>query len=240
MLTNASVLLVDDDREFVRMVARYLEGEGFTTTVAHDGGGALEQLSHAPFDVMVLDLMMPGMSGHDVLRRTLSQSSGRPRVPVLLLSAKGDEVDRVIGLEAGADDYLPKPCALRELAARLRAILRRSLRIDLSEPQTKRSLSFGPLTLDTASRQLLNGGTDVPVTDTEYSIVLMLMEYGGMLVSKEHLTQFALGRPHTPYDRSLDVHIANLRRKIGADESGRSPIRTIRGRGYLLATASGA
>ncbi len=239
VLSSARVLLVDDDKAFVRMVARYLDADGFRTSVAHRGDDALNRLRGGGFDVMVLDIMMPGLSGQDVLRRLCSDAAGRPRVPVVLLSAKGDEVDRVIGLEAGADDYLAKPCALRELAARLRAVLRRSVQSDLTA-DLRRVLRFDTLTLDTGSRHVRIRERQVQVTDTEFSILRLLMEHGGSLVTRNELAEFALGRSYTPCDRSLDVHIANLRHKLGGEAAGCSPIRTIRGRGYLLAAASRA
>ncbi|MEO1594408.1 MAG: response regulator transcription factor [Pseudomonadota bacterium] len=239
MMSSARVLLVDDDKAFVRMVSRFLEGEGFQIDVAHRGELALDRIRDGVFDAMVLDLMMPGLSGHEVLRRLCTNASGRPIVPIVLLSAKGDEVERVVGLESGADDFLAKPCALRELAARLRAVLRRSVHAKTGE-DARGVLRFNDLTLDTGARRVRLSEQSISVTDTEFAILKTLMARGGALVTKDELSQQALGRPYLPNARSLDVHIGNLRQKLGTDAAGYSPIRTIRGRGYLLATAGSA
>ncbi|MEO0344961.1 MAG: response regulator transcription factor [Pseudomonadota bacterium] len=239
MTRSARVLLVDDDKTFIRMVSRFLESEGFQIDVAHRGDIALDRIRDDVFDAMVLDLMMPGLSGHEVLRRLSTNAEGRPVVPILLLSAKGDEVERIVGLESGADDFLAKPCALRELAARLRAVLRRSVRGKTRE-DSRGVLRFDDLTLDTGGRRVCLSERSISVTDTEFAILRTLMVRGGGLVTKDDLSMQALGRPYLPNARSLDVHIGNLRQKLGTDAAGHSPIRTIRGRGYLLATAGSA
>lgn len=229
------VLMVDDDRELCRMVVRYLSQDGFDTTAVHDGASALRALHTAHYDVMILDVMMPEMSGHDVLRQVMTMRGETAAVPVLMLTARGDEVDRVVGLETGADDYLAKPCSLRELAARLRAILRRTT-VPAAHPQLP-ALTVGEVTLDAAARKATCRGEPLNLTSAEFAILRLLMESAGRPVTKEELTEQALGRRYTPYDRSIDVHIGNLRRKLGGGSSYDAVIKTIRGRGYLFAAA---
>jgi two-component system response regulator CpxR len=233
---GAKVLMVDDDRELCRMVVRYLSQDGFEIAAVHDGRSALQAVEAARYDLMILDVMMPGMTGHDVLRQIMTMPGDLAAMPILMLTARGDEIDRVIGLETGADDYLAKPCSLRELAARLRAILRRTLAV--ASQGHLPSLSIGDVTLDAAARKATLRGEALKLTSAEFAILRLLMEAAGRTVPKDRLTMDALGRSYTPYDRSIDVHIGNLRRKLGGD-SGESVIKTVRGRGYLFA-ATGA
>ncbi|MEO0425687.1 MAG: response regulator transcription factor [Pseudomonadota bacterium] len=230
-LSAKTILLVDDDREFSAMVAQYLDQDGFETHRVHNGEAALDFLSRKPVDAMVLDIMMPRLSGHEVLQRVRKELAS-PRV--LMLTAKGDEVDRVIGLESGADDYLAKPCSLRELAARLRAILRRDEAPGIPFGDAPKT-SIGSLEIDRLRRTAALDGRSLRLTDAEYMVLCCLADTVGVPVSREVLMKTALGRRYEPYDRSIDVHVANLRRKLGRSPH-REPslIRTVRGAGYML------
>lgn len=234
--------MVDDDPELCEMVAKYLREDGFTVRTVHDGKSALQAVEDGTFDAMVLDVMMPGLSGHEVLRHLQQRSVGLLPMPILMLTARGDEVDRIVGLETGADDYLAKPCSLRELSARLRAILRRSARAGNDSSLSGRHLVVGnsvvgKLSLDTAIRAVSRDGVALQLTSAEFEILCLLMRSAGKAVSKEVLTNQALGREYIPYDRSIDVHIANLRKKLARNSATESVIRTIRGAGYLLIDA---
>lgn len=220
------VLLVDDDQELGQMLAQYLEPEGFEVELAFDGGSGVSRAVQGGYDVVVLDVMMPVVNGLDALRQIRQQSE----VPILMLTAKGDDVDRIIGLELGADDYLPKPCNPRELVARLRAILRRSGRSDSDNEH----IEHGALELNCGDRSARWRGTALDLTSTEFSLLETLARNAGNVVDKDELSRQALGRPLGRYDRSIDMHMSNLRRKLGEDDQGRSPIITVRNRGYQL------
>jgi len=224
------VLLVDDDRALCGMLAEFLGADGFAARAVHDGQAAVEALRRQPADIVVLDITMPRLDGFGALREIRAFS----RVPVLMLTARGDEVDRIVGLELGADDYLGKPFNPRELSARLRAILRRAG----AEPVGD-CLASDELVLDTASRTLLRDGVPVQLTEAEYAILEQLLRQAGVPVSRDALSLAALGRPWRPFDRSLDTHLSNLRRKLGDTPGGLPRIRTLRGRGYLWAGAPG-
>lgn len=232
----AQVLLVDDDRELCQMLVEYLHADGFAVRCAHDGPSGIHAIREESPAIVVLDIMMPGMDGFETLRRLRTQTT----LPVLMLTARGDEVDRIVGLELGADDYLPKPFNPRELSARLRAILRRSGAA--ASPGTPVQLRAGRLSLDGAARTLQLDGRALPLTSTEYAIMEVLLAEAGRVVSRDELSRRALGRRVLPFDRSLDTHVSNLRRKLGAGAGtghgdgtdGGSLIRTVRGRGYVL------
>ncbi|MDO6386226.1 MULTISPECIES: response regulator [unclassified Uliginosibacterium] len=221
------VLLVDDDTELCALQAEYLRAEGFEVAVEHDGErGAVAALSgtHA---IVVLDVMMPRVNGVEALRRIRQSSS----IPVIMLTARGDDIDRVLGLELGADDYVPKPCTPRELVARIRAILRRaegSGRVRESHAP----LSVGVLSLSPEQRRAEWAGQALDLTSTEFGLLEVLARQAGSPVSKNDLSEKALGRPLARYDRSIDVHVSNLRSKLGVLADGRSPIQTVRGVGY--------
>ena len=229
-----AVLLVDDDRELCRMLTEYLTPEGFKLTVVHDGDEALYALGRHHFDLIVLDVMLPRMGGLDVLRLLRQKLT----TPVLMLTARGEEVDRVVGLELGADDYLPKPFNPRELVARMRAILRRSL---LPEPQPGRRerIDAGPISLHFASRTASARGQSFNLTGVEFRVLEVLIQQIGVVISREQLTRQVLGRRLTPYDRSIDTHISNIRRKLAAvtDEVA---IVNVRRSGYVLTVAEPA
>ena len=222
---NESILLVDDDRELCAMLTEYLGREGFGVGAVHDGAQGVEAVRSQPPALVVMDITMPVMDGFDALRAIRGFSS----VPVLMLTARGEELDRIVGLEIGADDYLPKPFNPRELMARIRAILRRGQTV-----KDAAILAVGDLRLDPGARSLQRDGAPIEITATEYSVLELLMRNPGVLVSKEDLSQQALGRSLLPFDRSLDTHISNLRRKLGPAPGGGPRIKTLRGRGYLL------
>jgi len=221
------LLLADDDEELCEMLGEYLRGEGFDVAISHDGEAALERLARETFDLVVLDVMMPRLNGFDVLRELRRRSL----IPVLMLTARGSDVDSVVGLELGADDYLPKPCNPRVLVARIRAVLRRA-----GQGETEREtgvLRVNDIELQHGARRVLLDGVPVDLTSTEYSVLAVLLEEVGRVVTKEALSERALGRKLTRYDRSLDMHISNLRRKLGPLPTGEERIQTVRGVGYL-------
>jgi two-component system response regulator CpxR len=220
------ILLVDDDLALCQMLAEYLQGEGFEVITVHNGRAGVDAASDENIDAVVMDITMPVMDGFEALRQMRKNSD----VPVLMLTARGDEIDRIVGLEIGADDYLPKPFNPRELVARLRAILRRTQILPADAPR----LAQGQITLEPGSQSLFRNGEPVPVTATEFFIAELLLRSAGTVVSKEELTEKALGRRLSAYDRSLDTHMANLRKKLGAADDGSPLIKTVRGQGYLF------
>jgi two-component system response regulator CpxR len=221
------ILLVDDDRELAQLLRDFLVREGFDVALAHTADAAVAAARSEPFDAIVLDVMMPGRTGLDALRELRRESA----VPVLMLTALGEDIDRILGLELGADDYIPKPCNPRELAARLRAVLRRA-RGEGGEALT--DLRNGPIWLRAASRSVSVDGRPITLTATEFDLLALLMREAGRAVSKERISQSVLGRALGPFDRSIDVHVSNLRRKLGDAPDGSSPITTIPRNGYLL------
>ncbi len=218
-----TILIADDDTELCELLREYLGQEGFEVRLAHDGERALVESRRPGLDAMVLDIMMPSMNGIDVLRNLRKESD----LPVLMLTARGDDLDRIIGLELGADDYLAKPANPRELLARLRAVLRRS-----SAHPTTAIIEVGDLVLNQARRELHRAGQAVELTSTEFSILQLLLQRSGEVVDKKDIYLAALGREPVAYDRSIDMHVSNLRRKLGPSENGSDRIETIRGFGY--------
>ena len=222
------LLIIDDDVDLARMLSEYLSPEGIELTTANTGNQGLTLARSQEFDLIILDVMLPGLSGFDVLKQ-YREAGGK--TPVLMLTARGDDVDRIVGLEMGADDYLPKPFNPRELLARVKAVLRRTAESDETTPQT---LQVGPLQADLRRREARVGDVPLNLTNAEFVILAALMRAPGEVVSRAALTRAALGRQLLPEDRSLDTHISNLRRKINALELAQSTIRSIRGSGYLL------
>lgn len=222
------VLIIDDDKELCSLLAEYLQLQGFTVDAIHDGAAAVSHLRQQHYDVLVLDIMLPGMMGLDVLRNLRDFDN----TPVLMLTARGEDTDRIVGLEMGADDYLPKPCNPRELAARLRAILRRAEGVNA--PEQKTQVSVGQTSLNSANRTASHKGIALNLTSAEFNLLQVLLQRAGKVVDKDTLSQEALGRPLSAYDRSIDVHVSKIRRKL-ADATGENLIVSVRGLGYQFA-----
>ncbi len=222
------LLLIDDDKELSAMLAEYLRSEGFEVDAVFDGLSALEKVKVQQYDALVLDVMMPGLDGFGVLRHLRGYSA----VPVLMLTAKGDEVDRIVGLEMGADDYLSKPFNPRELLARVRAVLRRSQQ-STELVADNSPLVVGKLKMDMSSRTAMAANRVMELTSTEFNVLYFLLRQVGHIVTKEMLSQSAMGRSLEKYDRSIDMHMSNLRKKLS--QYG-LPLRivTVRGQGYQL------
>ena len=223
---SAQVLLADDDVELSGMLTEYLEREGFGVTAVHDGEAAARLALSGAYQIVVLDVMMPKMDGIEALRQIRHAS----RVPVVMLTARGDDVDRIVGLELGADDYVPKPCTPRELVARLRAILRRAQ--GTVGAANGGPLEIGALALWPEKRRAQWRGRELALTSIEFNVLEVLMKNAGRVVSKNEISEQALGRPLARFDRSIDVHLSSIRQKLG---EGARLIRTVRGLGYHLA-----
>ena len=227
-MNETRILLADDDEELCQLLSDFLVREGFSVDIANDGATALQRAASRDYDALILDVMLPQRSGIEVLRELRRES----QLPMLMLTALGEDIDRILGLELGADDYVPKPCNPREIAARLRAILRRTR--GETEDTRLADLVIGPVALNAASRSVAMRGEPVTLTGTEFNILAMLMREAGHVVSKETIAQDVLGRPLRPFDRSIDVHISKLRRKLGLAADGESLIHTIQRSGYLF------
>lgn len=222
------ILIVDDDEELCELVSEYLTVEGFDVKCANDGEEGLYQALSDEYDLAILDVMLPRMNGFDVLRKLRETS----KLPVLMLTARGDDMERIVGLEIGADDYLPKPFNPRELAARLRAILRRATTRN-DENGSGEKLDVDGIQISPASRAAVLDGIDLNLTSVEFELLRVLLSEAGKVVKKEDLSQRVLERDLSPYDRSLDMHISNLRKKLGARGNGTERIKTIRSVGYI-------
>jgi DNA-binding response OmpR family regulator len=219
------VLIVDDDVQLCRLLTERLTSEGFTIEIANDGNRGLDRALSLEHALVVLDLMLPGMTGLEVLRRLRAKSP----VPVLILTARGDDIDRILGLEIGADDYVPKPFNPRELIARIRAILRRSSRV----PATADPVVMGDLRLDPQAREVWLNDVALNLTSVEFALLEAFLRDAGRVLSREQLTESVLGRKLGPFDRVIDVHVSNVRKKLGASEHG-PRIKSVRGSGYLF------
>jgi DNA-binding response OmpR family regulator len=226
------VLLVDDDRELCQMLTEYLDAEHFDVKSVHDGGDALAELQGGEFEIVILDVMLPSVGGLDVLRKLGADCT----TPILMLTARGDDVDRIVGLELGADDYLSKPFNPRELVARIRAILRRAPRG--ARPGTPDVLTVGPITLNAGTRQVHVTDKLVALTGAEFRVLELLMRSAGQVISRDSMTEQALGRKLAAYDRSIDTHISNLRRKLELEAGTNPEIKNVRGSGYTLTWAN--
>lgn len=221
------ILLVDDDIELTTLLSEYLTEEGFEVSTARDGRAAIGLASSNAVDIVVLDIMMPHMNGIELLQRIRRAST----VPVLMLTAKGDDADRIAGLNLGADDYVPKPCSPGELAARLRAILRR---VGRGGGAASDVLRAGNLVMHPASKAAEWRGRLLELTGTEFLLLEVLARNAGQLVSKQEISKRAFGRPLTAFDRRIDVHISSVRQKLGSRDDGQSWIQSVRGQGYQL------
>ena len=224
------ILLIDDDVELCSLVTEYLEAEGFKVEAVFDGKRGLERALNGPQLLVVLDVMLPGLNGLDVLRRIRITS----KIPVLLLTARGEDVDRIVGLEIGADDYLPKPFNPRELVARIRAILRRTRNAPQIDPIPD-VIRVGDIELDPATRTVRQKGTRIEFTSVEFNLLEVLLREAGRVVAREELVDTVLSRKFSPFDRSIDMHISKVRKKLGDSDTGTELIKTVRGVGYIFA-----
>ncbi|AFI85683.1 MULTISPECIES: response regulator transcription factor [Methylophaga] len=225
----SKVLIIDDDVILSGLFQDYLEEEKFQVRTADTATEGLQLALQGEFDIVILDVMLPDMSGTEVLKAIRQQS----HVPILMFTAKGDDVDRIMGLESGADDYVPKPCTPRELIARIKAILRRS-EITRQQQQDETVIQTGPLQLWPQQRKAIWFDTALELTSTEFSLLESLARNAGQIVSKNALSEAALGRPLARFDRSIDVHMSSIRHKLGQQQDGHSYIQTVRGKGYQL------
>jgi DNA-binding response OmpR family regulator len=229
----SSVLIVDDDVELIDLLQEYLELEGFSVGRAGDGETGVRAALSGAYAIAVVDMMMPRLSGIDVLKVIRAQSV----LPVIMLTAKGDDIDRIIGLEIGADDYISKPCTPRELLARIRAVLRRTQLAPAAAPAAAASpaaIRAGAIVVDPRRRQVECAGRNVDLTSTEFNVLEVLVRHPGAPVSKKELSEVGLGRPIARFDRSVDVHVSSIRQKLGPSPSGQPRILTVRGVGYQL------
>jgi two-component system response regulator CpxR len=227
-MTANRLLIIDDDVRLTEMLKEYLASEGIELSSASSGAIGLRDAQRNDYDLIILDVMLPGLSGFELLRQLRDSGS---RTPVLMLTARGDDVDRIVGLEMGADDYLPKPFNPRELAARIKAILRRTAD-EVVDDVT--DLDVGPLRAHLPRREVSLHGQPLRLTNAEFVVLVTLMRAPGQTVSRESLTRAALGRQLLPDDRSLDTHISNLRKKVSDGSEHAPQIRSIRGSGYVL------
>ena len=225
-MPEAKILIIDDDRELGEMLKEFLAPDHFALSACLSGEDGLQALQEGDYELLILDIMLPGANGIDVLKQVRKSSD----IPVIMLTARGDDVDRILGLEFGADDYISKPFNPRELLARIKAILRRA------GPSAGRShrLTVGVIELETRSRRVTAGEKSIPLTGTEFELLRCLAESPGEVITKEQLSQKALGRRYLPYDRSIDTHISNVRRKLAKVGVVSPSIQSQRGVGYCL------
>lgn len=230
------ILIIDDDVALCELVTEYLEPLGFQIESVHRGDAGAERALAGEHSLVVLDVMLPGLNGFEVLRRIRAES----KIPVLMLTARGDDIDRIVGLEIGADDYLPKPFNPRELTARIRAILRRTTSEVPVDQALEKRLHVGDVELDSGTRAITRGGQNVELTAVEFDLLEKLLRSAGQIVTREELSKQVLGRSSSPFDRSIDMHISNLRKKLGHRADATERIKTVRGVGYIYAQVSGS
>ncbi|QLB40764.1 MULTISPECIES: response regulator [Mannheimia] len=236
----SKILLIDDDIELTELLTELLVLEGFQVTVAHNGQEGLNELEANQYDLILLDVMMPVLNGTETLKRIRQKYV----LPVLMLSARDDEIDRILGLELGADDYLPKPFNDRELVARMRAILRRTAPVSLPEQEknapveihNSKLFQFTGIELHSGRQQAFYQGNNLDLTATEFALLQLFVRNPGEVITRESLSLEILGKPLTPYDRAIDMHISNLRRKLPEKNDGSPWFKALRGKGYLLVT----
>ncbi len=233
----SNILVIDDDTELCELLTDYLTPEGFGVVAAFDGNRGCEKALSGNFDIIVLDVMLPGLNGFEILGRIRARS----KVPVIMLTARKDSVDRIVGLEMGADDYLPKPFNPRELVARLRAILRRTSgnEEEATKPPPASVLAVGDIEMDPGNYSVTKSGEPVSLTTVEFNLLAKLLKSAGKVVMRRELIRDVLGRSHTAYDRSIDVHVSNIRKKLGYRIGHNDRIRAIRGVGYLYTSFPG-
>lgn len=222
-----NILIADDDIELCQLLKDYLSQEGFDVYLVHTGQAAIENARSGQHDLLILDVMMPEKNGFEAL----AEIRQKTQLPIIMLTARGDKVDRIVGLEMGADDYVAKPCDPRELVARIRAVTRR-----LTQVQTNQAASdfikVDDVSLDLGNRQVKVGEAEIELTSTEFDLLKLLMENAGSLVSRESISEVCLGKKLQPFDRSIDMHLSNVRKKLGVFEFDKERIKTIRGNGY--------
>ncbi len=225
------LLVVDDDVELCLLVTKYLQAEGFDVDVVHDGESGVERALSGDYALVVLDVMLPGLNGFDVLRRISAEST----LPVLMLSARGEDIDRIVGLQIGADDYLPKPFNPHELVARIRAILRRTRKKADSgtEMSMRETLMVGDIELDKNTWKVRRSGEAIQLTSLEFTLLEVFLKAAGRVLTREELAKTVLERQFDPFDRSIDMHVSNLRKKLGHQPDGSDRIKSVRGVGYL-------
>lgn len=221
-----TLLVIDDDPDLAALVAEYLGGRGFAVETAGDGKAGLERLRGAGIDLVILDVMMPGLDGFEVLREIRRDAS----TPVIMLTARGEDLDRIVGLELGADDYLSKPFNPRELLARVKSVLRRTA----STPEEDAALVAAGIRVDPARREASVDGCPVQLTTTEFDLLRVLVSSAGRVIPRERLMELARGEEYASFERSVDVHISHLRKKLGDDSRKPQRIKTVRGVGYLV------
>ena len=231
------VLVVDDDLRLRDLLKRYLTEQGFAADTVPDGVALDRAFTRNRYDLVVLDVMLPNEDGFAICQRLRASSAAEANIPIIMLTAKGDDVDRIGGLEIGADDYLSKPFNPRELVARIRAILRR-VALRPGRGSTAEVLDVGPIRLNMATHQATVDGQAVVLTGAEFRVLEILMRSAGQVLSRDLLTESALGRKLVPYDRSIDTHISNLRRKLNLEAGTIPELKNVRGAGYMLAWAS--
>lgn len=226
---RTTILVIDDDVELTEMLQEYLEPEGFTIEACVDGDSGLKRADQGNCVLVILDVMLPRLNGFEVLRRLRAGSS----IPVLMLTARGDAIDRVIGLQTGADDYLPKPFDPQELVARVKAILRRTAPSALRSEEVGDAFVLADIVLDTRSRVVRRGGCIVDLTAAEFDLLRMFLRSAGRVISREELFREVLDRQFSPFDRSIDNHVSSLRKKLGPQTGGSDRIRAVRNAGYV-------
>jgi two-component system phosphate regulon response regulator OmpR len=227
------VLLVDDDEKLLKLVKEYLEGYGFRVVTLPDGSAVMKTIAAKSPDIVILDIMLPGKDGLAVLKEVRTAHS----VPVIMLTAKGEDADRIVGLELGADDYLPKPFNPRELLARIRAVLRRPPRLEDAETQEDKLIRVGGMSLNTAKQALLVDDKEVELSSTEYKVLEVLMKHPNVVMTRDQLMTLARGRDFMAFDRSIDVHISKLRAKLKPFPKYERCIKTVWGTGYMFVEA---
>ena len=232
-MTNASILIVDDDRELGEMLREYLHSSNFQVTIAIDGLEAIRRIEIERFDLIILDVMLPSLNGFDVLKHLREMVT----TPVIMLTAQGEDIDCVLGLELGADDYLSKPFNPRQLVARMRAVLRR---VTMTPGDAGKPITIGELMLNPAAFTVTLHGELLTLTGTEFRLLETLMGSAGQMQTREHLTERVLGRTLSPYDRSIDTHVSNLRRKLSTSGGRPVEIRSVRSAGYVLIAGGGS
>lgn len=220
------ILIADSDRELTKDLQQFMTAEGFDVTCVHDGEEALKKALNQSFDAIILEIILPNLNGFEVLRSVRKHLE----TPILLLTGRDDDIDKILAFEIGADDYLSKPCSPAELIARLRTLLRRTQK----SPAIKSIIEYENIKVDCSKRIVTLENEEIELTNAEFNILEMVIKSPGQAFSKEELTEYALGRQFTAYDRSIDVHISNLRNKLGHNSTGEEWIKTVRGFGYLF------